>query len=524
VKAVLFVAENLYGPRFWVPFFTELKAETGAKVYCLAPSFAHVNDYRKYDVVDGIFAIDDVLASYPNLAGEFDERARELAREFERTYSAHLFDVIQGDRHLGRGTYYLGHHHPRSRNSRCATLGRSIRYIHELADRLDSLCAEHDIGTFITSGVGADFTKVMCIVARKRGIDIRILFSSRSGQYFTWYEDEFFGHSAMLKRFDKLRKGAGSMPLPEPRERAVNQGDLDVWNKSLRHTRYRFALRRTVFLLMNELRFFLIRQIKYRGQPRFNRYLFADNVRHLFRIPKQWRDLIRRVAPSESFQDCRYVFYALQVEPETSTTVLAPEFNNQIAIIDLVAKSLPADMLLVIKEHMPAVGRRPNDFYEWLSEIPNVRLAHPMSDGPTLAANAALVATLTGTVGIEAAAAGVPVLTFGRHNLYNAISHVHRVEDLFSVREMIRKLLDTVAKGTKDERTARQKEGALFMRALEDVSCDIGDDVIFHGDPAKPLRPQTIEGLCQLLIKAAGSSKARSRKRHAASVQVGGIA
>ena len=48
MKAVLCsLRKILYGPRFWVPFFSKLKQETGAKVYCLAPSYAHINDYRQ---------------------------------------------------------------------------------------------------------------------------------------------------------------------------------------------------------------------------------------------------------------------------------------------------------------------------------------------------------------------------------------------------------------------------------------------------------------------------------------------
>jgi len=524
VRAVLFVAENLYGPRFWVPFFTKLKAETGAMIYCLAPSFAHVNDYRKYDVVDGIFAIDDILANYGDFNPDFDDEAANLARDFEERYGANLIDVVQGDRHLGRGMYYLGHHHPKSRNSKRSSFGRSIRYIHRLAERLDTFCAKHDIGTFITSGVGADFTKVMCMIARKREIDIRILFSSRSGQYFTWYEDEYFGHSKLLARFENLRKSSVKDRLQDLPPPSVNQGDLEVWQRALRLTRYSHALKRSIGLMISEVRYFLARQLKYRGQPRFNRYLLSDNIRHLFRIPRQWRDLERWVDSDETFHNHQYVFYALQVEPETSTTVLAPEFNNQIAIIDLIVKSLPADVLLVIKEHMPAVGRRPDDFYEWMSEIPNVRLAHPKSDAPTLARNASVVATLTGTIGIEAATAGVPVLTFGRHNLYNAMSHVHLVENVFSLRQTLRALLDGIAEAPERELTARRREGQLFLRSLQEVSCDVGEDVMLHGDPNVAPSSQTVEELCALLIAADSGASSRSAKRRTLPAKTDGVA
>ncbi len=522
MKAVLFVAENLYGPRFWVPFFTQLKAETGAKVYCLAPSFAHVNDYRKYDVVDNIFAIDDVLASYGNFAGDYDDEAVGLAREFEDKYSAHLFDVIQGDRHLGRGTYYLGHHHPQSRNSKQNSFGRSIRYIHHLAERLDDLCTKNDVGTFITSGVGSDFTKVMCIIARKHGIDIRTLFSARMGQYFTWYQDEYFSHPALVDCFEKMR-AAGVVANESGQKPRNNKANVAVWNKSMRHNRLGFALKQAIVFTINEVRFFLVSNIKYRDKPKFNRYLLSDRIRHLFRIPKQWKDLNRRVTPLNEIENRNYAYYALQVEPETSTTVLAPEFNNQIAIIDLISKSLPADTMFVIKEHLPAIGRRPDDFYEWLSQIPNVRLAPPAGDGPTLARNAAVVIALTGSVGVEAAGDGVPVVSFGRHNAYNVIGHVHPVENLFSVRELLRTLLRGNAHNSESVRAQYRNEGQLFLRALREVSFDIGDDILYHGDPAIPVRVETVDGLLSLLIEfsshLAKPRKARAEARAKASAQ-----
>ena len=499
MKAVLFVAENLYGPRFWVPFFTKLKAETGVKVYCLAPSFAHVNDYSKHDVVDGIFAIDDVLASYGDFEAEFDDEAADLAREFEQRYSANLIDVIQGDRHLGRGMYYLGHHHPKSRNSRLATFGRSIRYIHRLSERLDEFCIEHDIGTFITSGVGADFTKIMCIIARTRGIDIRVLFSARLGQHFTWYHNEFFAHPALAQHFEKMRS-AGIVANEYDGATRQNQANAKVRDKSIRHKRLGVAIEQSIKAVINEVRYLLVHNIKYRDKPKFNRYLLLDRIRHLFLIPRQWKDLNRRVTPLDKLKNHRYVFYALQVEPETSTTVHAPEFNNQIAIIDLISKSLPADVLFVIKEHIPGVGRRPSDFYEWLSQIPNVRLAPPAGDGATMARGAAAVIVLTGSLGVEAASDGVPVVAFGRHNAYNVISHVHLVENLFSVRALLQELLGADRKDREHVRAQNRNEGQLFLQALREASFDIGDDVLYHGDPTIPVRAETAEGLVSLFI------------------------
>ncbi len=97
-----------------------------------------------------------------------------------------------------------------------------------------------------------------------------------------------------------------------------------------------------------------------------------------------------------------FAYFPLHVDPEASTMVLAPMHTNQIAVIESLAKSLPIGMNLVVKEHIPMLGRRPRDFYKRLAAIPSVVLASPYEESPTLVSKASLTCVITGTSAWEA--------------------------------------------------------------------------------------------------------------------------
>lgn len=114
-----------------------------------------------------------------------------------------------------------------------------------------------------------------------------------------------------------------------------------------------------------------------------------------------------------------YAYFPLHVDPEASTMVSAPYHTDQIAVIEMLAKSLPAGMRLIVKEHKPMVGRRPKGYYKRINTIPDVHLASPFMDNFTLLKNAALACTITGTVGLESIILGKPLLVIGNAHYTN---------------------------------------------------------------------------------------------------------
>jgi len=78
---------------------------------------------------------------------------------------------------------------------------------------------------------------------------------------------------------------------------------------------------------------------------------------------------------------------------------------------------------------LPAIGRRPKDFYMQILELKNVEMANPLDLGIEYIKKSAAVAIITGTAGWEAAAMGIPVISFSKNNAYNFLDHVFYVDN-----------------------------------------------------------------------------------------------
>lgn len=98
-----------------------------------------------------------------------------------------------------------------------------------------------------------------------------------------------------------------------------------------------------------------------------------------------------------------YIFYTLHVEPEASTMVLSPYLNNQIYIIETIAKSLPSGVSLVVKEHNPMFGKRPSGFYKKIVSFPKTYISDPSIPSLDLIKSAISVIGITSTSVLEAA-------------------------------------------------------------------------------------------------------------------------
>ena len=159
----------------------------------------------------------------------------------------------------------------------------------------------------------------------------------------------------------------------------------------------------------------------YRNSPARNDNHVPDPIRALFFAavmnPLRARLAARRLSPGYvlpgALEGRRYLFYPLHTEPEVSLLVYGRPYVNQIEIIRALAMSLPADMLVVVKEHPWMVGKRTRRAYAKMLEIPRVRLAPPGTDARVLIRDADMIAVVTGSVALEAAMLGRPVVTFG---------------------------------------------------------------------------------------------------------------
>lgn len=116
---------------------------------------------------------------------------------------------------------------------------------------------------------------------------------------------------------------------------------------------------------------------------------------------------------SDRLPDRPYVFYPLHMEPEAALSVHGSYFENQLEIIRNLARSLPAGWDLVVKDHPVMRGLRPLRYLSALQRIPKVRVLKLSTPSNQVVLGARVVATVSSSVGLEAALLGRPVLVFG---------------------------------------------------------------------------------------------------------------
>lgn len=116
-----------------------------------------------------------------------------------------------------------------------------------------------------------------------------------------------------------------------------------------------------------------------------------------------------------------YVVFFLHYQPEESTLPRGGIFAQQLIAITKLRSITPADVGILVKEH-PSMFRydhtlsivvRNSQFYKFIQRLRGVYVVPQETDTFTLIDNARAVATITGTVAIEALARGKPVICFG---------------------------------------------------------------------------------------------------------------
>lgn len=168
-------------------------------------------------------------------------------------------------------------------------------------------------------------------------------------------------------------------------------------------------------------------------------YSAVANPLHARNISRKLSDFY---ANTEKMLSRRFAFFPLHTEPEVSLLVYGRPFLNQIEVIRTIALSLPADMILVIKEHPWMVGKRSFNSYRKLLDIPRVHLASPALEARELIKHSDLVTVLTSSIALEAVILQKPVITFG-DCYYNALpnSMVSRCADLRNLPQLVKKIL-----------------------------------------------------------------------------------
>jgi len=133
-----------------------------------------------------------------------------------------------------------------------------------------------------------------------------------------------------------------------------------------------------------------------------------------------------------------FIFFPLHFEPEQTLLIKTPYFTNQIEVITNIAKSLPVEFTLLVKEHpaMRLSGWRKISDYQKILNIPNVKIIHPSILNEEIIPKSSLVITISGTSGLEAAFYNKPTIVF-TDVIYSNLSSVSCLRDWNDLPKMI---------------------------------------------------------------------------------------
>lgn len=193
--------------------------------------------------------------------------------------------------------------------------------------------------------------------------------------------------------------------------------DISHVNDILTHPKYSLVdryLNKEKFHYILKVLLFIVsskNDIKYAYQTR-NPFLSSfkttvENIKRKIKL-KRLVKIYDREIENESF-----FLYPLHYHPESSTSVHARHYINELNTITNIAFNLPFGKMLYVKDHPSAAGNPKINFYTELKKIPNVRLINHELNIKNLIKKSAGIITLTSTVGFEALMYNKPVYVLG---------------------------------------------------------------------------------------------------------------
>jgi hypothetical protein len=138
-----------------------------------------------------------------------------------------------------------------------------------------------------------------------------------------------------------------------------------------------------------------------------------------------------------------FIYFPMNIDEEMSLLHYAPYFTNQIEVIRHIAKSIPIDHVLYVKEHTVAGlrGWHDENYYKEILEIPNVVLIHPHVNNEILIKNSNLVITIRGTSALKAMKNNKPSIIFADQP-FEIMPSVFKVNSLSDLHTLIKQSLN----------------------------------------------------------------------------------
>ncbi|MBI3046060.1 MAG: hypothetical protein HYY86_00735 [Candidatus Harrisonbacteria bacterium] len=145
----------------------------------------------------------------------------------------------------------------------------------------------------------------------------------------------------------------------------------------------------------------------------------------------------------------KFIYVALQVQPECSTAPQGDVFVDQILMLETLSAALPENWIIYVKEHplqwlrfgLGFSNYKNRGYYQKISEIKNVKIIPVETNSYRLIKESQAVATASGAPGWEATLWSKPAIIFG-YPWYLDCPGIFLVRDVSSCRDAVNKIVN----------------------------------------------------------------------------------
>jgi hypothetical protein len=371
----------------------------------------------------------------------------EYLNSFEQKYDINLWSVTSSDRVFNKYNKFYTF----SRDEVLKILELECKFFENVLE----LSKPDFFMTTVTDQRRSNLLERMC---KSKGIRVLMLETSRLGFRSTISEE-----ANEIDYFESIQSTNNKITFSELREN-IKKYDRYVQAKTLSKGKFDFSMwekiKSSLYWMVNTFDKEYRMGYDHFGMTRFNVITdrLSSAIKRSYRGSYIDKTLVRKI------KNEKFVYYSLSVEPERTLSISAPFYMNQLEVIRNIARSIPVDFKLYVKEHYGMKYRhwRPLSYYKTIMDLPNVTLIHPSLSNEELIKNCSIVFTVTGTAGLEAAYYGKPSVVFG-HTSYDSLPSVHKIEHLEDLPQLIRTCL-----GEK----VNSSDVANLVKIIENVSFD----------------------------------------------------
>ena len=351
----------------------------------------------------------------------------------EKKYGINIWIMSYAERFFNDSGVY-GRYHKFTRNEILSLFESELRFYEQVLDEINP-------NFIVIRDVDMHHVNLFHQICKSRKIKVLSLFPLRMASKWVVSDTDKMTYDPMdLKRIPKSQRSFDQL------QNYLKEHNQANWVKEwVTSSKINFFNSKVLYSIFYE--FFLkdkAQREKFMSLERTWTKVFFSSLSLM--LKRRYRySFLTRYSKKEIKNNEKFVFFPLHVSPERYVDISAPFFSNQLEVIANIAKSLPPEYKLYVKEHfaMKPLYWRKTSFYRGILALPNVELIHPSVSPEEIIKKSSLVIAITGTSALQAAFYEKPSIVLA-HNIFKEfLPSIHRVKNLEELPDTIRSALKT---------------------------------------------------------------------------------